>query len=135
MNNKGVTLIELLIVIVVLGIIAAFSIPAVGNVITNAEKDSVVEDARAIESAARIYCGSRTCTTEELAGITFNVLAIEVFDETLYVETDGEDPTDPVAVYNAGTGEWTVTLTADPTNGTYGFVGVPSSSNRDQVTE
>ena len=35
MNNKGVTLIELLIVIVVVGIVSAFGIVAVGDIIKN----------------------------------------------------------------------------------------------------
>lgn len=38
MNSKGVTLIELLIVIVVMGIIAAFAIPAYGNIINDASE-------------------------------------------------------------------------------------------------
>ena len=40
-NNKGVTLVELLIVIVVMGIIAAFAIPAVGTIITNTNKNKI----------------------------------------------------------------------------------------------
>ena len=43
-NNKGVTLVELLIVIVVMGIIAAFAIPAVGTIIENTQKDSMLLD-------------------------------------------------------------------------------------------
>ena len=35
MNNRGMTLVELLIVIVVMGIIAAFTVVSVGNIIQN----------------------------------------------------------------------------------------------------
>ncbi|MEC9484394.1 MAG: prepilin-type N-terminal cleavage/methylation domain-containing protein [Candidatus Izemoplasma sp.] len=64
MNNKGVTLIELLIVIVVLGIISAFAIPAVGNIIENTEKGAVYNDALQIENAAKLYCQTNATNTE-----------------------------------------------------------------------
>ncbi len=70
-NNKGVTLVELLIVIVVMGIIAAFAIPAVGTIIENTNKDAVVADAMALENGARLYCASTQSTTCT-AGGTFN---------------------------------------------------------------
>ena len=37
-NEKGLTLVELLAVIVILGIIAAIAIPSIGNIIQNVEK-------------------------------------------------------------------------------------------------
>ena len=36
-NEKGLTLVELLAVIVILGIIAAIAIPSIGNIIENSE--------------------------------------------------------------------------------------------------
>lgn len=56
MTNKGVTLFELLIVIVVMGILAAFSVPAVDNVLDNVNKDAVLTNARTVENAAKSYC-------------------------------------------------------------------------------
>ena len=61
-NNKGVTLVELLIVIVVMGIIAAFAIPAVGTIISNTNDDAIVADAMAVENGARLYCASNQCS-------------------------------------------------------------------------
>lgn len=55
MNNKGVTLIELLIVIVVLGIIAAFSAVLVGEVIRNVHLSSINNELSIIEGAAALY--------------------------------------------------------------------------------
>lgn len=52
MNNKGVTLIELLIVIVVIGIIAAFSLVAVTSIIENNREDSFVNTANIMVTAA-----------------------------------------------------------------------------------
>ncbi len=51
MNQRGVTLVELLIVIVVLGIISAISVPAIGRVIERTENDAVVASLVNIERA------------------------------------------------------------------------------------
>jgi len=139
MNNKGVTLIELLIVIVVLGIISAFAIPAVGSIISNTEKDAVLADALAIENAAKTYCGSKTCTATELAGLTWDNVSeyISSFDETLYEETDDVAPAGATLVAQNGSGDWVVTLTKAAANAdaVYGFTaGVPSDSDRTSVT-
>ena len=61
-NKKGITLVELLIVVVILGIIAAISIPAVGNVVRNAEKDAVIADAQNLRSAANLCVTSGDCS-------------------------------------------------------------------------
>lgn len=39
MRDKGVTLIEVLIVIVIMGIIAAFAVPTIGNIVENAQSE------------------------------------------------------------------------------------------------
>ena len=54
-NEKGLTLIELLAVIVILGIVAAIAIPAIGNIIDNQRVKAVKADAANIISAAQIY--------------------------------------------------------------------------------
>ncbi|MGL5296319.1 MAG: type II secretion system protein, partial [Culicoidibacterales bacterium] len=41
-NQKGITLVELLAVMVIVGIIAAISIPAIGNLIENTRKDAYI---------------------------------------------------------------------------------------------
>jgi len=62
-NNKGITLVELLIVIVILGIIAAIAVPAVGNIVENARVDAFISEGRTIASSANV-----ACTTEEYDG-------------------------------------------------------------------
>ena len=59
-NNKGVTLVELLIVIVILGIIAAIAVPAVGNIVDNARDDAFIADATTIRNAASTFCQTAT---------------------------------------------------------------------------
>ena len=54
-NEKGFTLVELLAVIVILGIIVAIAIPAIGNVINKAEDDANDAEIGMIIDAARLY--------------------------------------------------------------------------------
>ena len=51
-NKKGVTLVELLIVIVVMGIIALFAVPAVSGILENVGKDKIVSDKRSDENVS-----------------------------------------------------------------------------------
>ncbi|SHN08477.1 prepilin-type N-terminal cleavage/methylation domain-containing protein [Gracilibacillus kekensis] len=53
-QEKGFTLVELLAVIVILGIILAIAIPAIGNIIDNAEDDANEASEELILDAARL---------------------------------------------------------------------------------
>ena len=54
-NEKGLTLVELLAVIVILGIIAAIAVPAIGNIIDNSRIKAIKADAQNVLSAANMY--------------------------------------------------------------------------------
>lgn len=54
-NEKGLTLVELLAVIVILGIIAAIAVPAIGNVIENSRVKAIKADALNAIAAAELY--------------------------------------------------------------------------------
>ena len=141
MNNKGVTLIELLIVIVVLGIISAFAIPAVGTIIENTEKDAILADAIAIENAAKLYCAQTTCTSTQTLGWDGQLEDyVQSFDDTYYEHTD---PTDTTTLATLSNGDWTVTLekdgdgTANSAADDWEWVSstVPSAGSRSDVTD
>ncbi|WP_346199882.1 type II secretion system protein [Caldifermentibacillus hisashii] len=53
-NQKGMTLVELLAVLVILGIIAAIAIPMIGNVINESRDKALLSDAQTILNGANI---------------------------------------------------------------------------------
>ncbi|QKS73283.1 prepilin-type N-terminal cleavage/methylation domain-containing protein [Paenalkalicoccus suaedae] len=76
-NQKGLTLVELLAVIVILGIIAAIAIPAIANIIDNSRKDAHIANAEALVNASRLAIAGENIVGDE----TFVVVG----------DTEGED--------------------------------------------
>lgn len=62
-NQKGLTLVELLAVIVILGIIAAIAIPAIGNIIEKSKKDAHIANAQQLIAATRLAVASNDLDT------------------------------------------------------------------------
>jgi prepilin-type N-terminal cleavage/methylation domain-containing protein len=73
MNKKGLTLIELLGVIIVLGIIAAISFPAINGVINNSRKDAVSENANSFVNAALSLANEEYLLNDSLLGLDDDV--------------------------------------------------------------
>lgn len=65
-NEKGLTLVELLAVIVILGIIAAIAVPSIGSLIENQRIKATKADALNAISAAQLYFVENDNETEVL---------------------------------------------------------------------
>lgn|SRR5690606_13303873 len=58
-NEKGLTLVELLAVVVILGIISAIAIPSIGGLINNSKKDAHIANAQQMVNSAKLMVTSQ----------------------------------------------------------------------------
>ncbi|WP_214713927.1 prepilin-type N-terminal cleavage/methylation domain-containing protein [Exiguobacterium sp. s151] len=69
-DERGLTLVELLVVVVILGIIAAIAVVAIGGIIENSKKDAMVADAKQMVSAAKLHTASNPVSDSETLSFT-----------------------------------------------------------------
>ncbi|MGG0738709.1 prepilin-type N-terminal cleavage/methylation domain-containing protein [Niallia taxi] len=65
-NEKGLTLIELLAVIVILGIIAAIAIPSIANIIEKSRYDAIKADGIQVLNSAKLYISGNGAKSTEI---------------------------------------------------------------------
>jgi type IV pilus assembly protein PilA len=84
-NQRGLTLVELLAVIVILGIISAIAVPSIGNIIEDTRNDATVQDAIQIINAAKIAHAANSNTTSWTNVEGLNDFLTSAEDETFTV--------------------------------------------------
>lgn len=97
-NKKGVTLVELLAVVVILGIIAAIAVPTIGGLIARQQANADTATYNAIVDAAELYGGTEVFTLDDLESDDFIDLKTNTFS------LDGVDPVAKTEVYIKITG-------------------------------
>lgn len=94
-NEKGLTLIELLAVIVILGIIAAIAIPSIGSIIQKSKEDAVKADAITVLNAAKNYVAANGIPegTEKIdqTSLSTYVSGVDLGNYEVTVDTSGTD--------------------------------------------
>ncbi|GKU81445.1 prepilin-type N-terminal cleavage/methylation domain-containing protein [Niallia sp. NCCP-28] len=92
-NEKGLTLIELLAVIVILGIIAAIAIPSIGSIIQKSKEDATKADAITILNSAKNYVAANGIPSENITKTQLDTYVSGVDDSfgnyTVTVSSDG----------------------------------------------
>ncbi|MFD2046323.1 type II secretion system protein [Ornithinibacillus salinisoli] len=99
-DERGLTLVELLAVIVILAIIGGIAFVSVGNIIENSRQDAHIANAIQAISAAELAHASGEEISEEITASTLNTFndnlvnpfdnADENYDFTIVPDTDGE---------------------------------------------
>lgn len=115
-NQKGMTLVELLAVLVILGIIAAIAVPMIGNVINNSKERAVLSDAASIIAAAQLAYANDEADQDNIdTTLTYKY-------DTLNKYVDGITLADGDEVVRDANNKWKVKyskLTALKTNSKY----------------
>lgn len=90
-NDKGFTLVELLIVIVILGILAAVTVFAVRGITDKSQENSCATEKRAIETATEAYFADTGGDADSMSDLVGSYLRTD--PSTRFTLTAGSPPT------------------------------------------
>ncbi|OQM45710.1 type II secretory pathway pseudopilin PulG [Anoxybacillus sp. UARK-01] len=129
-NERGLTLIELLAVIVILGIIAAIAIPAIGGLIDNSKKDAHVSNAQQMINAAKIAVTSDKDLIPEDG--KYSLATLKYLEDEGYLETV-KSPDSGSDYIKGPTGTGAVQIQKNQSNdpkSSYSYVLIHNSNNK-----
>jgi type IV pilus assembly protein PilA len=92
-EQRGLTLVELLAVIVILGIISAIAVPSIGGLINKTKDDAEVAEAIQIINAAKLYVASEDPGDKTLKYSDLQNYLENVNDDDFEVEVDQDETT------------------------------------------
>ncbi|MBS4194834.1 type II secretion system protein [Lederbergia citri] len=77
-NQRGLTLVELLAVVVILGIISAIAVPSIGGLINNSKKDAHIGNAQTMVNAVKLMATAEELTfSDDKATVTLGTLVTD----------------------------------------------------------
>ncbi|WNS74465.1 prepilin-type N-terminal cleavage/methylation domain-containing protein [Bacillus sp. DTU_2020_1000418_1_SI_GHA_SEK_038] len=99
-DQRGLTLVELLAVVVILGIIAAIAVPSIGNIMAKSKYDAAKADAVQLLSAGKLFIAANGTPSVSTGYSNGDTDTDKKFKE--YIE-----------ITDANLSAWTVTITPD----------------------
>nr|WP_186324661.1 prepilin-type N-terminal cleavage/methylation domain-containing protein [Paenibacillus bovis] len=127
-NEKGLTLVELLAVVVILGIISAIAIPSIGGLINNSKKDAHLANGQQMVNAAKLAL----IEDDEVESWTLQDLISKEYLEPVKDPSGGEYA--PGSIVKKGeNGSFTVTLVQKDSKHQF-YSGDPFELKRGDVT-
>jgi type IV pilus assembly protein PilA len=130
-NQKGLTLIELLAVVVILGIIAAIAVPAIGNIIDNSKDDAHRSNALLIINAAKLGIASGEITTTGTTPITKDGITLTELVTAGVLDAVPSDPSVDGQAYDPAESLVTYTAPTNSKNATYKITLIKNAGTTD----
>ena len=136
-DERGLTLVELLVVVVILGIIAAIAVVAIGGIIENSKKDAMVADAKQMVSAAKLHVASNPVAASETLSFkgkgAKGLNYISSLKDPFHDKETEEYTTASVEITNED-GKYTYEVTLTSEDPDYSFAGTPENMlNKDTL--
>src|SRR5690625_3261262 len=116
-NERGLTLVELLAVIVILAIVAVIAFVMIGNVMENSRKDAHIANAQQAIAAAKLYDATEETIEDDITSTKLNeegyldplinpwTKETDSYEATVTVERSGDQVVYKVAMSGTGNGD------------------------------